>query len=166
MDFTYNKKAISMAGPLQTTGRNMPINAKCRVEHFSDIYTIPTPAIGELVYVLHDENNDNKPTLYVIVSLKANEYGVENVYIDKIETLAKFLGVPTLDGINLSDYYNKLEVDELLANKVSIKAGESLFTDEERAKLESLSNYDDTRIKQSIESKADKDHSHAIEDVT
>ena len=52
------------------------------------------------------------------------------------------------------DAYTKQETDELLSNKVDKVTGKGLttndFTDEEKNKLNGLSNYDDTEVRNSI----------------
>lgn len=62
--------------------------------------------------------------------------------------------------IDLSQYYKKTETDNKLSSKVDKVAGKQLssndFSNAEKAKLQSLSNYDDTEIKQSIALKANK----------
>ena len=70
-DFNYGKTTIITTGPVRPKDRNVPMNARYRVEKYADIATIPVPAVGELVFVMSDENNDNKQNIYVIKSLKA-----------------------------------------------------------------------------------------------
>lgn len=57
-------------------------------------------------------------------------------------------------GGDLSNYYNKTEVDSKLATKVDKVSGKGLstndFTSAEKTKLASLTNYDDTAIKKQI----------------
>ena len=90
-DFTYNGNQVQISGPLRTTSSNQPLNAKYRVEAYRDIVNIPTPAIGELIYVVRDETRKSKPSLYIIESLKANSIGKENMVVNKVILLDKFL---------------------------------------------------------------------------
>lgn len=57
-------------------------------------------------------------------------------------------------GGDLSNYYNKTEVDSKLVTKVDKVTGKGLssndYTTSEKNKLATLSNYDDTAIKQQI----------------
>lgn len=57
-------------------------------------------------------------------------------------------------GTDLSNYYNKTEVDSKLATKVDKVTGKGLstndYTSAEKTKLAGLTNYDDTAIKQQI----------------
>ena len=58
------------------------------------------------------------------------------------------------ENVDLSDYYNKSQIDNLLANKIDKAAGMGLssndYTTTEKNKLSSLSNYDDTALKSQI----------------
>lgn len=99
-DFTYNNKAIVLNGPLRTNGRNQPLNAKYRVKNYSDIEDIPTPAVGEFVYVLEDETRDDKPSLYIIKSLASNDFGVPNTIISEVSLLQDFLESMNSDTVD------------------------------------------------------------------
>lgn len=86
------------------------------------------------------------------LKLKANK---SDVYT-KVEVDEKIADAGT---INLSDYYKKAEVDNKLSVKVDAVEGKQLsandYTDADKTKLQSLNNYDDTSIKQSLSTKAD-----------
>ena len=126
-DFNYGNTTITSEGPFKPKNRNVPMNARYRVETYADIATIPVPAVGELVFVLSDENNDNKQNIYVIKSLKASNLGVADSLVDEVVPLKTFLGT---DDINLSDYVTETElnnrgyattseVDQKIANAVT-----------------------------------------------
>ena len=126
-DFNYGKTAITSAGPFKPKNRNVPMNARYRVETYADIATIPVPAVGELIFVLSDENNDNQQNIYVIKSLKPSNLGVADSFVDEVVPLKTFLGT---DDINLSDYVTEeelnnrgyattTEVDQKIANAVT-----------------------------------------------
>ena len=86
------------------------------------------------------------------LKLKANK---SDVY-SKSEVDAKF---DDIEEVDLSSYYKKNEIDNKLSTKVDVVEGKSLstndYTDADKTKLQSLSNYDDTSIKQSLSTKAD-----------
>lgn len=71
--------------------------------------------------------------------------------------------------VDLSDYYNKKEVDDKLKKKVDGVVGKSLstcdYTQEEKDKLSGLSNYDDTELLKQIGEKADKTSVYSREEV-
>ena len=126
-DFNYGKSTIITTGPVKPKDRNVPMNARYRVEKYADIATIPVPAVGELVFVLSDENNDNQQNIYVIKSLKPSNLGVADSLVDEVVPLKTFLGT---DDINLSDYVTEeelnnrgyattTEVDQKIANAVT-----------------------------------------------
>lgn len=102
----------------------------------------------------------NKSDVYSKVEVDAKFDNIEEVdltnYYTKIEVDEKIADAGTID---LSNYYKKAEVDSKLTTKVDVIAGKSLstndYTDADKTKLQSLNNYDDTSIKQSIANKAD-----------
>ena len=108
-DFSYNNSLIITTGPVRSKDRNVPMNARYRVGTYADIATIPVPAVGELVFVLSDENNDNKQNIYVIKSLKASNLGVADSLVDEVVPLKTFLGT---EDINLSDYVTETELND------------------------------------------------------
>ena len=63
---------------------------------------------------------------------------------------------------DLSDYYTKLQTNDLISGKVDKVSGMGLsqnsFTDNEKSKLESLENYDNTEIKSGISELKNKKH--------
>lgn len=71
--------------------------------------------------------------------------------------------------VDLSNYYNKQEINDKLKNKVSTESGKGLssndYTTEEKTKLAGLSNYDDTDIKKSIAGKASKEDVYTKKEV-
>ncbi|WP_270539636.1 hypothetical protein [Bacteroides zhangwenhongii] len=102
-------------------------------------------------------NKSDLPDISILATkdelkLKAN---TNDVY-SKVEVDEKIADAGTVD---LSSYYKKNEIDNKLSTKVDVVAGKSLssndYTDADKTKLQSLSNYDDTSIKQSLSTKAD-----------
>ena len=83
-DFTYNKKQIVSSGPFKPSGKDMPSDARTRVECYADITSIPNPHVGLKITVKVDETNNNKMTDYIVKSLKANSMGVADSAIDEV----------------------------------------------------------------------------------
>ena len=94
-DFTYGGKQIVSSGPLKPNGKDMPNDARTRVDCYADIATIPNPYVGLKITVKVDETNDNKMTDYIVKSLKANSIGVANSLIDEVVRYVDYLGVNT-----------------------------------------------------------------------
>ena len=94
-DFTYNGYQIVSSGPFKPSGKDMPVDARTRVESYADIANIPNPHIGLKITVKVDETNNNKMTDYIVKSLKANSIGVANSLIDEVVRYVDYLGVNT-----------------------------------------------------------------------
>lgn len=96
------------------------------------------------------------------LKLKAN---TNDVY-SKSEVDAKF---DDIEEVDLTNYYTKIEVDSKLSVKVDVVEGKMLssndYTNEDKTKLQSLSNYDDTSIKQSLSTKADINNVYSKSEV-
>lgn len=101
-DFTYGNTLIGASGPFRPTGKNIPIDARTRVETFSEIATINNPCVGMLITVLNDETNSGKMTDYKVKSLKANSVGIPNTVIDEVVRYVDYLGAGSVsqDDIN------------------------------------------------------------------
>ena len=117
-DFTYGGKQIVSGGPFKPNEKDMPNDARTRVDCYADIVTIPNPYVGLKITVKVDETNNNKMTDYIVKSLKANSIGVANSLIDEVERYVDYLGVSSSGGgtgstgdVDLSNYYTKTEVD-------------------------------------------------------
>ena len=92
-DFTYDNKTINSSGGFKPSGKNMPIDARTRVNTFADIASIPVPYVGMPITVLQDETNGGKMTDYKVKSLKANSLGSANSVIDEVVRYVDYLGV-------------------------------------------------------------------------
>lgn len=92
-DFSYNKKQIVSSGPFKPSGKNIPVDARTRVEVYADISSIPNPFIGMRITVLADETNSNKMTDYIVKSLKANSSGIADMAINEVVRYVDYLGV-------------------------------------------------------------------------
>ena len=82
-DFTYGGKQIVSGGPFKPSEKDMPNDARTRVDCYADIATIPNPYVGLKITVKVDETNNNKMTDYIVKSLKANSIGLANSLIDE-----------------------------------------------------------------------------------
>ena len=83
-DFSYGGKQILSNGPFKPNGKDMPNDARTRVESYADIVSIPNPYVGLKITVKVDETNNNKMTDYIVKSLKANSMGVANSAINEV----------------------------------------------------------------------------------
>ena len=97
-DFTYNGNQIVSSGPFKPSGKDMPVDARTRVESYADIASIPNPHIGLKITVKVDETNNNKMTDYIVKSLKANSLGAPNSAINEVVRYADYLGVSSSGG--------------------------------------------------------------------
>ena len=110
-DFTYGGKQIVTGGPIKPNGKDMPSDARTRVDCYADIATIPNPYVGLRITVKVDETNNNKMTDYKVKSLKANSIGLANSLIDEVEKYVDYLGVSAGESssaglTNIQDFYN------------------------------------------------------------
>ena len=117
-DFSYGGQQIVASGPFKPSGKDMPSDARTRVECYADIASIPNPHIGLKITVKSDETNNNKMTDYIVKSLKANSMGAANSAVNEVVRYVDYLGVNTsgggtgsTGGVDLSNYYTKTEVD-------------------------------------------------------
>ena len=97
-DFSYGEKQIVSSGPFKPSGKDMPSDARTRVECYADIATIPNPHVGLKITVKVDETNNNKMTDYIVKSLKANSAGIANTLIDEVVRYVDYLGVSSSSG--------------------------------------------------------------------
>lgn len=112
----------------------------------------------------------NSIDVYSKVEIDAKFDNIEEVdlsdYYTKTQVDEKIADAGTVD---LSSYYKKNEVDNKLTTKVDVIAGKMLssndYTNEDKSKLQSLSNYDDTSIKQLIATKADANNVYTKNEV-
>ena len=108
-------------------------------EHFRREIVDALPLTGKdnVIYLVPKKGSDKD--IY-------NEYIWTGVGYESIGTTA----------VDLTDYYQKNEVDELLDNKVNKVSGKQLstndYTTDEKTKLASLENYDDTELRNKVNS--------------
>lgn len=113
-DFTYNKKQIVSSGPFKPSGKDMPSDARTRVECYADITSIPNPHVGLKITVKVDETNNNKMTDYIVKSLKANSMGVADSAIDEVVKYVDYLGVSSSGGG--TGYATKTELETAIGD--------------------------------------------------
>ena len=65
-DFSYGGKQNLASGPFKPSGKDMPLDARTRINTYSEKETIPNPFVGMIVTVLTDEKNNNKMTDYKV----------------------------------------------------------------------------------------------------
>ena len=94
-DFSYNEKTINSGGPIKPSGINQPLDPRTEVKLYADIKLIPNPYVGMIITVLEDETNSNKMTDYKVLSLKADDLGVANSVVDRVQRYVEYLGVST-----------------------------------------------------------------------
>lgn len=123
-------------------------------------------------------NDDNKiPSAMQVKNYVDTEITkVKNGIPTKVSSFENDKGYIDKTVANLENYYKKTEtlstkeITDELAKKVSIVAGKDLssndFTDTLKEKLEGLSNYDDTDIKNSLSSKLDTSKVKNVKDTT
>ena len=102
-DFNYGNKTIAASGPFKPTGKDMPSDARTRVETYADIPSIPNPHIGLKITVKADETNNNKMTDYIVKSLKADSDGIANMLIDEVVRYVDYLGASSGGGVSQED---------------------------------------------------------------
>lgn len=102
-DFSYNGKQIVSGGPFKPGGKDMPSDARTRVESYADIANIPNPHVGLKVTVKVDETNNNKMTDYIVKSLKANASGIANSVVDQVQRYADYLGASSGGSVSQED---------------------------------------------------------------
>ena len=97
-DFTYGGKQIVTSGPIKPGGKDMPGDARTRVDCYADIASIPNPYVGLKITVKVDETNNTKMIDYIVKSLKANSMGFADSVIDEVVRYVDYLGVNTSGG--------------------------------------------------------------------
>ena len=118
-DFTYGGKQIVSGGPFKPSGKDMPVDARTRVETYADIVNIPNPHVGLKITVKVDETNNNKMTDYIVKSLKANASGIANSAVDQVQRYADYLGVSS-GGSASQGYATTAYVDNKIGDINSI----------------------------------------------
>lgn len=157
---SYSKSEIDLKLSLKANSSDVYSKAETNERLADKANKTDIPNISNLV--TKDELNlkANKSDVYSKVEVDAKFDNIEEVdltnYYTKNEVDEKIADAGTID---LSNYYKKAEVDNKLTTKVDVVEGKQLsandYTDADKTKLQSLNNYDDSSIKQSIANKAD-----------
>ena len=165
-DFTYGEKQILISGPIKPNGKDMPSDARTRVDCYADIASIPNPYVGLKITVKVDETNNNKMTDYIVKSLKADSLGIANKVINEVVRYVDYLGIngqsvdtnkfatkeelgSKADKTELHSHINKTVLDGITStnvdnwnNKVDKVEGKTLttndYTNEEKQTVASL----------------------------
>lgn len=117
----------------------------------------------EIVDALPLTGKDN--VLY-LVPKKGSDKDIYNEYI-WTGTDYEFMGTTAVD---LTDYYQKSEVDELLDTKVNKVSGKQLSTNDyttvEKTKLASLENYDDSELRSKVDALHNYDDTEVKQEIS
>ena len=108
----FNKHSIATSGGMRPTTANTPIDTRCRVEVESDIYSIPLPYLGMIVYCTSSDK------YYQISKLKSANIGplvIEDAAVEEFEELSlKGIDQKQLSNYATLKYVNdKIEIIEL-----------------------------------------------------
>ena len=105
-DFSYGGEQIVSSGPFKPSGKDMPVDARARVESYADIASIPNPHVGLKITVKVDETNNNKMTDYIVKSLKANASGIANSVVDQVQRYVDYLGAGSVSQEDINTAVN------------------------------------------------------------
>lgn len=116
----FNKHSIATAGGMRPTTANTPIDTRCRVNDESDIYSIPLPYLGMIVYVVDSDK------YYQVSKLKSANIGplvIEDAAVEEFEELSlKGISSSQLSNYATVKYVNdKIELIELTPGPVGPK---------------------------------------------
>ena len=108
----FNKHSITTSGGMRPTTTNTPIDTRCRVEVESDIYSIPLPYLGMIVYCTSSDK------YYQVSKLKSANIGplvIEDAAVEEFEELSlKGIDQKQLSNYATLKYVNdKIEIIEL-----------------------------------------------------
>ena len=81
----FNNNSIMMLGGLRATSVDTPIDVRTRIETLDDIYDIPMPYIGMMVYVKDTGKR------YEVLSLKDKKIGLKvtkNAMVDAYQEIS------------------------------------------------------------------------------
>ena len=154
-DFTYGKKQIVSGGPFKPSGKDMPSDARTRVECYADIASIPNPHVGLKITVKVDETNNNKMTDYIVKSLKANSMGVADSAINEVVRYVDYLGASSGGGVSQEDintavnnYLTEHPVSSgaTEAQAAQIEANKTAIGDENSGLVKEINNIKNTEL--------------------
>lgn len=157
---TYSKSEIDLKLSLKANESDVFNKSEINSMLLTKANKNELPNIDTLATKDELQSKANKTDVYSKIEIddKFDDIDFSNYYT-KNEVNTK-IDTTIAETIDLSQYYKKTETDNKLSSKVDKVTGKQLstndFTNAEKAKLASLSNYDDTAIKQSIALKANK----------
>ncbi len=123
-------------------------------------------AFIKIVSTLPSEGLSNR--IYLVPKAETEENNLFDEYLWANDSW-EWISTKTVD-VDLTDFYSIKEVDKLLDGKVDKIEGKDLstndFTDAEKEKLAGLKNYDDTKIKESIDTIHTHDNKNVLDSIT
>jgi hypothetical protein len=167
---SYSKSEIDLKLSLKVNSSDVYSKAETNERLADKANKSDLPDISNLATKDELKLKANTNDVYTKSEVDAKFDDIEEVdltnYYTKIEVDEKIADAGTID---LSNYYKKTEVDNKLSTKVDVVEGKSLstndYTDADKTKLQSLSNYDDTSIRQLITTKADANNVYTKNEV-
>ena len=167
---SYSKSEIDLKLSLKANSSDVYSKAETNERLADKANKSDLPDISNLATKDELKLKANTNDVYTKSEVDAKFDDIEEVdltnYYTKIEVDEKIADAGTID---LSNYYKKTEVDNKLSTKVDVVEGKSLstndYTDADKTKLQSLSNYDDTSIRQLITTKADANNVYTKNEV-
>lgn len=137
---------------------NLPIipslEGYATTEYVEDKLSEAIAQVEKFDFILVDELPEQGESNHIYLVL--HEHGESDIYDEYIwiESTQSFEKIGNTD-IDLSGFYNKKEVDDFLSNKVDKVDGYSLILETEIERLGTLYNYDDTEVRNLINTKQD-----------
>ena len=153
-------------GYIKTKWRTGDLITKERLNKVENALSVITDAVNSKVGISQLHNHENKEILDTISANKINEWDNKSNFNGDYNSLTNKPTIPT----KVSDLQNDrgyLTEHQDISGKVDKVDGKSLISDDEIERLATLKNYDDTDIKNSLNSKANKTelHSHSNKNV-
>ena len=153
-------------GYIKTKWRTGDLITKERLNKVENALSVITDAVNSKVGISQLHNHGNKEILDTISANKINEWDNKSNFNGDYNNLTNKPTIPT----KVSDLQNDrgyLTEHQDISGKVDKVDGKSLISDDEIERLSTLKNYDDTDIKNSLNSKANKTelHSHSNKNV-
>ena len=162
---------VDLSGYAKTVDVNSALDTK--VDKVSGKSLISDTEIVRLAKVNNYDDTSIKSRITNINSELANKANKSELFSGSYNDLTDKPTIPSLDGyatqsyvtdeinkaslsgtVDLSGYAKTVDVNSALSNKVDKVDGKSLVSDTEIERLKNVDNYDDTAIKESINSKA------------
>lgn len=150
MSTDFDKNTIITTGGIRPSVTDMPGDMRTRIETLDDIYSIPLPYVGMIVYV------KDVDTYYKIKTLKAKQIGpikIENSLVDTYERYDLKDIVINGGDYDITNIPNE-ELQQMLSNSSLINIEEYVVQTIEVTEEETNNNnYDEYYVKNYIDSK-------------